>query len=93
MRIIVYAGTGGVGKTSIAAATALAAAREGRKTLVLTIDPARRLRTALRLGDGNEQQRVELDPSVRGELWAAMLDVVRSPSLTFAPSRGTQLPP
>lgn len=75
MRITVYAGTGGVGKTSIAAATALAAAQQGRKTLVLTIDPARRLRTALRLSDGNEQQRVALDPSVPGELWAAMLDV------------------
>ncbi len=75
MRIIVYAGTGGVGKTSIAAATALAGARAGRKTLVLTIDPARRLRTALRIGESNEQQRVELDPAAPGELWAAMLDV------------------
>src|SRR5216683_2895787 len=40
MKIIVYLGTGGVGKTSVAAATALAQARAGTKSLVLTIDPA-----------------------------------------------------
>jgi len=40
MKIIVYLGTGGVGKTSVAAATALAEARAGTKSLVLTIDPA-----------------------------------------------------
>jgi anion-transporting ArsA/GET3 family ATPase len=75
MKITIYSGTGGVGKTSIAAATALAGAHAGRKTLVMTIDPARRLRTALRLAEGNEEQRVRLDGDVRGELWATMLDV------------------
>ncbi|MCA9506295.1 MAG: ArsA family ATPase [Spirochaetaceae bacterium] len=48
-RVIVCAGTGGVGKTTIAAALAIQAARRGRRTLVLTIDPARRLADALGL--------------------------------------------
>lgn len=48
-RVLVCAGTGGVGKTTISAALALQAARRGRRTLVLTIDPARRLADALGL--------------------------------------------
>jgi anion-transporting ArsA/GET3 family ATPase len=75
MKIIVYLGTGGVGKTSVAAATALAQARAGLKTLVLTIDPAWRLRSALRLQEGSLEQRVELAPPAPAELWAALLDV------------------
>ena len=48
--IVVFCGSGGVGKTSVAAAAALgAASRLGGKVLVLTIDPARRLATALGL--------------------------------------------
>ncbi len=74
MKIIVCLGTGGVGKTSVAAATALAAAREGAKCLVLTTDPALRLRTALGLKSGLLEQRVELE-DCPGELWAALLDV------------------
>ena len=75
MRIIVYLGTGGVGKTSVAAATALSLARTGTKALVLTIDPALRLRSALHLEEGPLEQRVPLDPQPPGELWAALLDV------------------
>jgi anion-transporting ArsA/GET3 family ATPase len=84
--IVVCCGSGGVGKTSVAAAAALGAAtRLPGKTLVLTIDPARRLATALGLdGIGNEAHRVPaevlkragLEP--RGELWAAMLDTKQS---------------
>src|SRR6266852_7515778 len=75
MKIIVYLGTGGVGKTSVAAATALAQARSGIKSLVLTIDPALRLRTTLHLKAGVLEQTVPLDPPAKGELWAALLDV------------------
>ena len=75
MKITVYLGTGGVGKTSVAAASALAQARSGLKSLVLTIDPALRLRTALHLKPGLTEQIVPLDPPPRGELWAALLDV------------------
>jgi CO dehydrogenase nickel-insertion accessory protein CooC1 len=46
-RIIVCCGAGGVGKTTTAAAVSLAAARAGRRVLVLTIDPSRRLAETL----------------------------------------------
>jgi anion-transporting ArsA/GET3 family ATPase len=75
VRITVYIGTGGVGKTSVSAATALAQARSGLKSMVLTTDPALRLRTALRLQEGVLEQRVPLDPDTPGELWAGLLDV------------------
>ena len=58
--IVVFCGSGGVGKTSVAAAAALgAASRLGGKVLVLTIDPAKRLATALGLeGLGNRAHKV-----------------------------------
>ena len=80
-RILIVGGSGGVGKTSVSAALGLAAAREGHRTLVLTIDPARRLAAALGLeGIGPEAEDVtpRLKASgipVRGELHAMMLDV------------------
>ena len=43
MRIILYTGKGGVGKTSISAATALQSAKQGLKTLVMSTDPAHSL--------------------------------------------------
>ncbi|MFN0171317.1 MAG: ArsA family ATPase [Bryobacteraceae bacterium] len=73
--MVVYLGTGGVGKTSVAAATGVAQARSGLRSLVLTIDPALRLRSALRLRPGLLEQPVDLDPEPAGELWAALLDV------------------
>lgn len=75
MRIIVYLGTGGVGKTSVAAATAMAVARTGSRAMVITTDPALRLRTALGLTEGLTEQRVPLHDPAAGELWAALLDV------------------
>jgi anion-transporting ArsA/GET3 family ATPase len=78
--LVVCVGPGGVGKTTVSAALGLAAARAGRKTLVLTIDPARRLAQALGL-DGLDDtiRRVPLErlspaPAEGGELWAAMVD-------------------
>ncbi|HEX7840431.1 MAG TPA: ArsA-related P-loop ATPase [Kofleriaceae bacterium] len=80
-RILVCVGSGGVGKTTTAAALALAAARRGKRTLVLTIDPARRLANSLGLASlGHRVQQVDPAlvrrgaPSDRGELWAMMLD-------------------
>lgn len=74
-RVIVTCGTGGVGKTSIAAALGTEAAALGRRAVVVTIDPARRLADAMGLGGslGNDPMRVDLDAS--GELWVCMLDV------------------
>jgi anion-transporting ArsA/GET3 family ATPase len=84
--IIVTCGSGGVGKTTTAAALgAMAAAEHGGKVLVLTVDPARRLANALGLERfGNVETRVpaelfeEAGVEPRGELWAAMLDTKES---------------
>lgn len=74
-RLIVCVGSGGVGKTTSAASIALKAALEGRRVLVLTIDPARRLANSLGLSEfGNKEVRITLNPEVTGELWAMMLD-------------------
>lgn len=54
-RIVICAGSGGVGKTTTAAALGVAAARAGRKVLVLTIDPARRLAEAMGLSEGGAE--------------------------------------
>ncbi|MET0144487.1 MAG: ArsA-related P-loop ATPase [Ilumatobacteraceae bacterium] len=80
--MVLVLGSGGVGKTTVAAALGLAAAVEqGGRVLVLTVDPAKRLADALGVGAlGNTATRVPdaafagagLEP--RGELWAAMLD-------------------
>ncbi len=69
-------GAGGVGKTTTSAAIALDAARD-RKTIVVTIDPARRLGSALGLdtGLGHKESRVELRNGHEGSLHAAMLDM------------------
>jgi len=80
-RILVCVGSGGVGKTTTAATLALAAARRGKRTLVLTIDPARRLANSLGLESlGHQVQQVDpalvrhKAPSATGELHAMMLD-------------------
>jgi anion-transporting ArsA/GET3 family ATPase len=83
--VIVCCGSGGVGKTTTAAVLGLEAARRGRRAVVVTIDPARRLADALGLEGGlaSEPQRIELDQrhctdltdgADGGELWAMMLD-------------------
>ena len=85
-RVIVCAGSGGVGKTTTAAAIGAALAARGQRTIVLTIDPARRLADALDLpGAGNVEHRVDAGRLERaglageGELWAMTLDA----KLTF----------
>jgi anion-transporting ArsA/GET3 family ATPase len=74
----VCAGSGGVGKTTTAAALAMGMAERGLKVAVVTIDPAKRLADSLGLEElGNEPRLVEgLD--VDGELWALTLDSKRT---------------
>ena len=84
--IVIHCGSGGVGKTtSAAAAAAMAAVHLGGKVLVLTVDPARRLANALGLEEfGNVEVQVPPEAFTaagvepRGELWAAMLDTKQS---------------
>ena len=82
---MVCAGSGGVGKTTTAAALAMGAAAEGAKVAVVTIDPAKRLANSLGLEElGNEPRLVDPDRftehgiEMRGELWALMLDAKRT---------------
>lgn len=73
-KLLICVGSGGVGKTTVAASIGLRAARLGKKSLVLTIDPARRLANSLGLSRfGNEETQIELEDAP-GELWAMMLD-------------------
>ncbi len=75
--VVVCAGTGGVGKTSTAAAIAVAAAQRGRRVAVVTIDPARRLADALGIAElGNEP--TEVAGPWPGSLHAVMLDAKRT---------------
>lgn len=74
-RVLVCVGTGGVGKTTVAAAIGVEAARRGRRTLVITIDPARRLADALGAGDlSHGVSEIEAVPG----LFAMMLDTKRT---------------
>ena len=74
-RAVLVTGAGGVGKTTVSAAIAVTAAREGIRTLVVTVDPARRLADALGIADlGDEPQPHREEPN----LWAAMLDSAKS---------------
>jgi anion-transporting ArsA/GET3 family ATPase len=72
---LIVTGAGGVGKTTVSAALAVHSARRGTRTLVLTIDPAKRLADALGIAQlGNDPSPVADEPN----LWAAMLDVTAS---------------
>lgn len=86
-RVVVCVGSGGVGKTTISAALALALARRGQRVAVVTIDPANRLAAALGLDElASDPHRI--DPALLGaqqielgdggELWAMMLDAKRT---------------
>jgi anion-transporting ArsA/GET3 family ATPase len=84
-RIVICVGSGGVGKTTTAAAIAVRGASEGRKALVLTVDPAKRLANSLGLEElGNEERLVPPEKfaraglPLRGSLHAMMLDTKRT---------------
>jgi len=84
-RMVICAGSGGVGKTTTAAALAMGMAERGLRVAVVTIDPARRLATSLGLEELGDEPTL-VDPErfaghgveIRGELWAMMLDAKRT---------------
>jgi anion-transporting ArsA/GET3 family ATPase len=85
-RVVICAGSGGVGKTTTSAALAMGLAAAGQRVAVVTIDPARRLANSLGLEELDNEPRL-VDPDrfaghgieMGGELWAMMLD----PKKTF----------
>src|SRR5947209_6686457 len=68
MRVILFTGKGGVGKTTVAAATAVRAAREGRRTLVMSTDPAHSL------GDSFEAVIGSSPTEIMAHLWGQQID-------------------
>ncbi len=79
-RVVLTVGTGGVGKTTVSAALGAAAAAQGWRAVVVTVDPARRLADALGAGDRLGSEPVQLHAHEGGgEFWATMLD----PTVTF----------
>ncbi|MGW1226140.1 ArsA family ATPase [Streptomyces sp. NPDC001515] len=80
IRIVVCCGSGGVGKTTTAAALGVRAAERGRKVVVLTIDPARRLAQSMGIDSlDNVPRRVKgIETTGSGELHAMMLDMKRT---------------
>ena len=92
-RIVVCCGSGGVGKTTLAAAIGLRAAERGRHVVVLTVDPARRLAQSMGLtaldntprlvdgvrssGSAGESEEQD-DPGQSGSMHAMMLDMKRT---------------
>lgn len=70
MRIILYTGKGGVGKTTVSAATALATAARGYRTLVISTDAAHSLQDALEVSIGREIRRIG------SHLWAQDVDAL-----------------
>jgi anion-transporting ArsA/GET3 family ATPase len=79
-RVVVCCGSGGVGKTTTSAALALRAAERGRKVVVLTIDPARRLAQSMGLVELDNVPRpvADVDEGAGGRLDAMMLDMKRT---------------
>ncbi|MEW6774942.1 MAG: ArsA-related P-loop ATPase [Bdellovibrionota bacterium] len=84
-RVLICCGSGGVGKTSTSAALGLLAAKLGRKAIVVTVDPARRLATALGISlEDNAENRIPVDKieaaglHVPGEFYGMMLNAKRT---------------
>ena len=72
--LIIVVGGGGVGKTTVAAALALASAQSGLDTLVMTFDPSMRLKDALGVGDAARDHEVNVPVRTKGRLAASLLD-------------------
>jgi anion-transporting ArsA/GET3 family ATPase len=74
----VVVGSGGVGKTTLAAALGLSCASAGRDTLVMTFDPSLRLKDTLGVGEAARESEVEVASGTSGRLFASLLDAHRT---------------
>ncbi|HEY7214348.1 MAG TPA: ArsA-related P-loop ATPase [Thermoanaerobaculia bacterium] len=72
--LVIVVGSGGVGKTTLAAALGVLSAREGRDTLVMTFDPSLRLKQALGVGEEAKLREVPVALKAPGTLHASLLD-------------------
>ncbi|HSN86498.1 MAG TPA: ArsA-related P-loop ATPase, partial [Thermoanaerobaculia bacterium] len=72
--LVVVVGSGGVGKTTLAASMGVLSARSGRDTLVMTFDPSLRLKDALGVGEEARLQEVMVPLDAPGKLGASLLD-------------------
>lgn len=76
--LLVVVGSGGVGKTTLAASVGLVSAREGRDTLVMTFDPSLRLKDSLGVGDAALDGEQPVAAGTPGRLHASLLDARRT---------------
>ena len=76
--LVIVVGSGGVGKTTLAAAMGLVSAEEGHDTLVMTFDPSLRLKDTLGVGEAARDEAIEVATSTPGVLHASLLDARRT---------------
>jgi anion-transporting ArsA/GET3 family ATPase len=76
--LVVVVGSGGVGKTTLAAAMGVLSARSGRDTLVMTFDPSLRLKDALGVGEEAREREMQVPLDGGGALYASLLDARRT---------------
>lgn len=76
--LIICVGSGGVGKTTLAAAMGLVSAAAGHDTLVMTFDPSLRLKDALGVGDAEQDREIVVPVKTAGALHASLLDARRT---------------
>ncbi|HHQ48349.1 MAG TPA: ArsA family ATPase [Acidobacteria bacterium] len=77
-RLLIVVGSGGVGKTTLAAALGVAAAEAGQDTLVMTFDPSLRLKDALGVGEAARDAEIPVPLDTPGRLAVSLLDARRT---------------
>jgi len=73
-KTVICIGSGGVGKTTMSASIAAGWARDGKKVLVLTIDPSQRLAQTLGVTTDGDVHRVKLPEGIKGELYSCVIN-------------------